>query len=137
MGKYFTIPEMCKSETATKLCIDNKCNAEQMNNINDLITNVLDPLREDFGKPIIITSGFRSEQLNRAVGGSKTSHHMKGMAADIVAQDRKDNRRLFYLAQEISLPFCQLIWEKGNAQYPDWVHISYDKNNVKKQILRL
>lgn len=137
MGKYFNIPELCKSETAVALGIDNKCNMEQMNNLQELIKNVLDPLRGAFGKPIIVTSGFRTERLNKAVGGSKTSQHVKGMAADIVAQDRKDNRRLFYLVQELSLPFCQLIWEKGNAQYPDWVHISYDKNNVKKQIIRL
>lgn len=137
MGKYFTVPELCKSETAVKLGIDNKCNMGQMNNMLELIKNVLDPLREAFGKPIIVTSGFRSERLNKAVGGSKTSHHTKGMAADIVAQDRRENRRLFTLAQELSLPFCQLIWEKGDNQSPAWVHISYDANNIKRQVLRL
>lgn len=94
---------------------------------------VLDPLREAYGKPIIVTSGYRCPELNKAVNGSKTSQHVKGQAADITTGNREENQKLFELAQELNLPYCQLIDEKKFS----WVHISYDPNNVKRQILHL
>lgn len=135
--KYFTIGEMVRSETADRYGINNRCNKEQACNLIKLIGNVLDPLREAYGKPIIVTSGFRCQKLNTKVGGSATSHHMRGMAADIKAQNPKDNAKLFYLVQELGLNYTQLIWEKGNNHNPAWVHVSYDEDDLKKQILRL
>ena len=131
--KYFTIAELCRSNTADKFLIDNKCTKEQAANMMALVNNVLDPLREAYGKPIRVNSGFRWEKLNKKVGGSKTSDHLHGMAADITAGIPKENKRLFYLIQELGLPFKQLIDEKGFS----WVHVSYDANNLKRQILAL
>lgn len=101
--------------------------------MKELINNVLDPLRKAYGHPIKVTSGYRSPRLNAAVGGVKTSQHEKGQAADITAGSPEENKKLFDLAQELNLPFCQLIDEKKYK----WVHISYDKNNVKRQVLHL
>lgn len=131
--KYFTIAELCRSNTADKFLIDNKCTKEQAANMMALVNNVLDPLREAYVKPIRVNSGFRCEKLNKKVGGSKTSDHLHGMAADITAGIPKENKRLFYLIQELGLPFKQLIDEKGFS----WVHVSYDANNLKRQILAL
>ena len=131
--KYFTIAELCRSNTADKFLVDNKCTKEQAANMMALVNNVLDPLREAYGKPIRVNSGFRCEKLNKKVGGSKTSDHLHGMAADITAGIPKENKRLFYLIQELGLPFKQLIDEKGFS----WVHVSYDANNLKRQILAL
>ena len=131
--KYFTIAELCRSNPADKFLIDNKCTKEQAANMMALVNNVLDPLREAYGKPIRVNSGFRCEKLNKKVGGSKTSDHLHGMAADITAGIPKENKRLFYLIQELGLPFKQLIDEKGFS----WVHVSYDANNLKRQILAL
>ena len=135
--KYFTVAEFVRSETADRRGIDNKLPKELLPNVQALITNVLDPLREAWGKPITVTSGYRCEALNKAVGGSATSDHMKGCAADITAGSRKENKRLFYLIQELGLPFDQLIWEKGNSEGPDWVHVSYREGNNRKQVLLL
>lgn len=131
--KHFTIAELCSSNTADKHLIDNKCTEEHAANLTALVANVLDPLREAYGKPIVINSGYRCEALNKKVGGAKTSDHMKGMAADISGGSQRENERLFNLVQELSLPFKQLIDEKGFA----WVHVSYDANNLKKQVRAL
>lgn len=139
MGKYFTTGEFVRSQTAYERGIDNRLPKDLLPNMQALVDNVLDPLREAYGKPIVITSGYRSEELNKAVGGSKTSEHVKAMAADIVGtpNTRKENKKLFYLIQELKLPFRQLIWEKGTSEGPDWVHVSYNVEDLKKQVLRL
>lgn len=132
--KYFTVAEFVRSETADRRGIDNRLPKELLPNVQALITNVLDPLREAWGKPITVTSGYRCEALNKAVGGSATSDHMKGCAADITAGSRKENKRLFYLIQELGLDFNQLIDEKNFS----WVHVSYrNDGNNRKQVLSL
>lgn len=135
--KYFTVAEFVRSETADRRGIDNKLPKELLPNVQALITNVLDPLREAWGKPITVTSGYRCKALNKAVGGSATSQHMVGQAADVTAGSRKENKRLFYLIQELGLDFDQEIWEKGNSEGPDWVHVSYQEGNNRKQVLLL
>lgn len=134
--KYFSFSEFEKSSTAKAKGIDNSIPLAVKPNIERLVDNVLDPLRIAYGKPIIVTSGYRCEALNKAVGGASTSHHVKGMAADIVAKDRADNHKLYKLILDLGLNFTQLIWEKGNATNPDWVHVSYDPSNLKRQILK-
>lgn len=129
----FTIQELTASTTATAKKINNDPTPEVLENLKQLVNNVLDPLRNAYGKPITVTSGYRSPALNAAVKGSKTSQHMKGQAADITGGSKAENKKLFELAQELNLPYCQLIDERGFT----WVHISYDKNNVKRQILHL
>lgn len=131
--KYFTVAEFVRSETADRLAIDNRLPKELLPNVQALINNVLDPLREAYGKPITINSGYRSQALNKAVKGSATSDHMKGCAADITGGSPKENKRLFYLIQELGLPFKQLIDEKNFA----WVHVSYQEGVNRKQILAL
>lgn len=131
--KYFTISELTKSSTATRLGIDNTPDGLSRTNLESLVVNVLDPLREAFGKPIVVNSGFRCEKLNKAVGGASSSQHRYGQAADIEAYSRKpeDNRRLFELIRELNLPFDQLINEFGY----DWVHVSFNRFSRRGQVL--
>lgn len=130
--KYFTIKELCKSSTAIQKGINNTPNSEIVNNLKQLVDCILDPLRERYGKPITVNSGYRCPALNKAVNGSKTSQHVKGLAADITAGSPKENKVLFQLAQELDLPFDQLIDEKKFR----WVHISFSEK-PRKQILHL
>lgn len=133
--KYFTIEEMIKSSTATAKRIDNTPNQTVIDSLTKLIEAVLDPLREAYGKPITVTSGYRCPVLNKAVGGSKTSDHMNGCAADIVGTPNtpKENKRLFNLIQELKLPFDQVIDEKNFS----WVHVSHRREGNRNQVLKL
>lgn len=133
MGKYFTVDELAYSATAMAKRIDNTMPTHLRANAQALIDNVLDPLREAWGKPIYVNSGYRSPALNKAVGGAKNSHHMLAMAADITAGNQTDNRKLFQLVLSLGLPFTQLIDERGFA----WVHVSYDAKCLKKQVLKM
>lgn len=130
--KYFTIKELCKSSTAKQKGIDNTPNSEIVNNLEQLVEYILDPLRERYGKPVKVNSGYRCPTLNKVVNGSKTSSHMKGLAADITVGSPAKNKILFNLIQELNLPFDQLIDEREFS----WVHVSYSKN-PRKQILHL
>lgn len=134
MGKYFTINELTKSSTAQRLHIDNNPTQEVKDNLNALIDNVLDPLRELYGKPIIVNSGYRSFKLNKAVGGAKNSQHLVGQASDIrtVQNTKESNKQLFELIKTSKLPFDQLI----NEYDYNWVHVSYSPRN-RRQILTI
>lgn len=130
--KYFTFDELSRSETATRLNIDNTPSPAARSNLAALTDNILDPLRQAWGKPITVNSGYRCPALNKAVGGSATSQHMSGQAADITTGNKVDNARLFQLVQDLGLPFDQLIDEQGFA----WIHISYSPRH-RRQILKL
>lgn len=130
--KYFTIKELCKSSTAIQKRIDNTPNSEIVNNLKQLVDQVLDPLRKRYGKPIKVNSGYRCEQLNKAVKGAANSQHIKGLAADITAGSAEENKILFQLVQELNLPFDQLIDEKKFS----WIHVSIS-NKPRKQVLHL
>lgn len=133
MGKYFTIRELSKSTTATQLGINNTPSKDIEANLTKLIDKVLDPLREAYGKPIIVTSGYRCPALNKAVGGSASSQHMTGQAVDIrtVQDTPEENKKLFDLAQQLNLPYDQLI----NEYNFDWVHISCSPKNRKQIVI--
>lgn len=131
--KYFTIAELCRSHTAAKYGIDNRCRMEHVERLTDLVNHVLDPLREAYGSPIQVNSGFRCQELNTKVGGAENSQHTKGEAADITAGNKEENRKLFELTQELNIPFDQLIDEKDFS----WIHISHRKEGNRKQILHL
>ena len=133
--KHFTIKELCRSNTATKLGIDNTPDATATRNLTLLVDNILDPLREKNGKPIYVNNGFRCDVLNEAVGGAPDSQHKYGEAADITAKNQADNALLFQIIKD-ELPFDQLIWEKGNDKYPAWVHVSFVKS-ARHQVLRI
>lgn len=130
--KHFTIDELCRSDTARSRGIDNTPTEEVKRNLTELVDNVLDPLREWYGKPIYVNSGYRCPALNKAVGGVANSQHLTGQAADIDVNDRAENRRLMKHIED-NLDFDQLIWENGGA----WVHVSYraDGKN-RRQVLR-
>lgn len=134
MGKYFTLEELTKSSTAIRKHIKNVPNKEQEQNLIDLINNILDPLREAYGKPIIVTSGFRSQELNTAIGGVRNSQHMNGEAADIrsVTDTIQENKKIFELAQELKLPYDQLLDEYNY----NWIHVSYSPRN-RRQVLHI
>nr|DAZ09946.1 MAG TPA: peptidase [Caudoviricetes sp.] len=134
--KYFTIEELTRSATATTRGIDNTPTPEIKANLERLVEKVLDPLREKYGKPITVNSGYRCPELNKAVGGSKTSDHMNGFSVDITASCKKENAILFQIIKD-NFDFDQLIWEKGNSEYPDWVHVSYNPNRLRKQVLKM
>lgn len=130
--KYFTINELCKSNTAVQKGIDNTPNQQIIDNLKQLVLNILDPLREAYGEPIIVNSGYRSVELNRAINGAKSSQHVKGQAADITGKSKENNKKLFELIQSLQLPYDQLIDEQNFS----WVHVSFS-DNPRKQILHL
>ena len=126
MSKYFTIKEL----TNTNKNLPNVPDKVAEANLIQLVENVLDPLRSLYGKPIRVNSGYRSPKVNEAVGGAKNSDHLYGFAADITAGSKSENKKLFELIKA-NFEFKQLIDEK-NYQ---WIHISFDVKNNKKQIL--
>lgn len=130
--KYFSIEELSKSKAAQYLKIQNIPGEREAKNLEKLVDNVLDPLREEFRGAIIVNSGYRCTELNNALRGAKNSHHLKGCAADITAGSKAMNKILFRIIEK-HLPFTQLIDEKDYQ----WVHVSYDENDLRKQILHL
>ncbi|WAX07568.1 hypothetical protein BK649P1_00004 [Bacteroides phage BK649P1] len=130
--KYFTIKELTKSLTAEVKGIDNTPTPEIERNLTSLVDNILDPLRELYGKPITVNSGYRCPAVNKAVGGSATSDHVKGFAADITGGSKEENERLFNIIKH-NFHFSQLIDEKNFS----WVHVSYNPGNLKNQTLKL
>ena len=134
--KYFSIAELTASATASQRNIPNVPSDLSVRNLILLVDNILDPLREAYGKPIYVTSGYRSIALNKAVGGAASSQHMTGQAADITARSRKENFKLFLIIQKLKLPFDQLIFEKGSLKEgPDWIHVSFNESRNRRQIL--
>ena len=135
LSANFTLKELTKSDTATRLGLDNTPDDEALENLKTLCEKVLQPVREHFGKSVTVNSGYRSPESNTAVGGSKTSDHCKGQAADIEIDGIPNHE----LAQWImdNLDYTQLILEFYTQGIPDsgWVHVSYDPNNLKKQEL--
>ena len=118
--------------TRTNTGLQNLPGATEQANIRKLVDNVLDPLREIYGKPIKINSGYRSPMVNARVNGAKNSDHVKGMAADITGGSKEENKKLFDLIRE-NFSFRQLINEHNFS----WVHVSYNENDNKKQILEI
>jgi hypothetical protein len=133
--KYFTIDELSASTEARKMGIDNTPTPEARANLTALVEAVLDPLRERYGYPIHVSSGYRCPRLNKAVGGSATSQHVKGEASDIYVTRPKEMAELFALIY-YTLPFDQLIWEKGNDEAPAWIHVSYREGENRRECLR-
>jgi hypothetical protein len=131
----FSLHELTKSETALRLGLDNTPDDEATENLRLLCEKVLQPVRDHYGKGVKVNSAFRSPESNAAVGGSKTSDHCLGRAADIEIPGVANAD----LAQWImdNLDYTQLILEFYTPGIPDsgWVHVSYDPNNLKKQEL--
>lgn len=130
--KHFTLKELSHSDTAMARGIDNYPTSEAISNLTKLVDNVLDPLREKYGKPIRVSSGYRCPALNRSVNGATSSQHRLGEAADITVGSKEGNRELYEIIRK-ELPFDQLIDEKGFS----WVHVSFRKGANRKQTLKL
>lgn len=134
LTKNFSLSEFVESPTAKRLGIDNTPTSEVKANIRVLARAICQPCRDALDIPIRISSGYRSRALNTAVGGSKSSQHVKGEAVDLVCAD---NRRLYNYILEY-LTFDQLIWEEGSDATPAWVHVSYTTDRVNRmEVLRI
>ena len=130
--KYFSIAELTNSARATKDGINNTPTNENIINMTELIINCLDPLREAYGKPIRVNSGFRSPALNTAVGGSRTSDHMQGSAAEITGGSPAENKKIFEIAKKLPKGFDQLIDEKNFS----WIHISWRPKGNRNMVMK-
>ena len=138
LSKNLSLTEFSNSNTAKRKGIDNTPKDEHLEAAKELAENIFQPIRDHFGNPIWLSSGYRSEALNKAIGGSKTSQHCKGEAMDIDMDGKGDptNAEIFYYIKD-NLPFDQLIWEFGNDENPSWVHVSYKKGGPQRgQILK-
>ncbi len=156
--KYFSISELTASATALREGIDNRPNKCAYHLLHVLVDQLLDPIREAWGEPIVVSSGYRCKQLNALVGGAKHSHHILGCAADIIAGNRRDHRRLFKMIQQMQqegrIKFTQLILEGGAKGAPlattedlssqrsaacgsdgRWIHISYVPGDLRCQVI--
>lgn len=127
--KYFSFQEFERSDTAYRHGIDNTMPEAAKKNVAVLVDKVLDPLREAWGKPITVTSGYRCAALNKAAGGVPTSMHLTGNAADITTGNEVDNRRLYQLAQDLNLPYFELIGKKYSFK---WLHVSFNSERAKR-----
>jgi len=138
LSENLTLAECCKSATAIKNGIDNTPHGDHLDNLFNTAQQIFQPIRDHFGVPIKVTSGYRSEALNAKIGGSKTSQHSKGEALDIDADiyGGITNKQIFDFVKD-NLEFDQLIWEFGTDNEPNWVHVSIKHfGEQRKQILR-
>ena len=138
LSKHFTLAELTRSATAQRLGLQNVPDAEAVSNLRALVTNVLEPLRQLYAKPIRVSSGYRSAAVNAAVGGAACSQHLRGQAADITTGSPAENRRLLglLLANADRLPFDQLIAERCDRQgCPRWLHVSFSRTQQRSQML--
>ena len=135
LSANFTLSELCKSETAARKGIDNTPPEEVVNNLSTLVNMVLQKVRDKLGV-VMVTSGYRSPELNKAIGGSATSYHCKGLAADFEVVGF-DNKELAQWVQQ-NLVFKQLILEFYEEGHPNsgWVHCSFEEGNNKCEVLR-
>ena len=131
ISEHISYKEGTYSATATRKDLDNNPNEEQLECMKEVAEKLFEPLRRWVGGPIKINSFFRGQELNTAIGGSKSSQHMKGQAIDIDDTfGHATNAQMYNFIKE-NLDFDQMIWEFGNNDNPDWVHVSYvspDKN---------
>jgi hypothetical protein len=138
VSKYVVLSELTTSETAKRKGISNMPTPEHLENLKVTCEAVHTPVREHFGKPIFISSAYRSNALNKAIGGSASSDHCAGKALDLDQDDKGTgvtNKMVFDYIKD-NLEFDQLIWEFGSNSNPDWVHVGYRKGQNRKQILR-
>ena len=136
MTEHFTLNEFLRSDTASRYKIDNTPNKEQLENI-EFVARQLEIIRSYYNKPMFISSGFRTKELNTLLKGSKTSQHMQGLAVDINLKSKEENRIFFNfvykLIKEKKIKVYQLIDEYNYK----WVHIGFSQTNPKGQVLHL
>lgn len=130
MNLNFTMSELIHSDEALKQKINNMPDINSMDNLLELVVYCLQPIRDLIKVPMIITSGFRSQQVNRLVGGVANSQHLYGQAVDFVPQGISIENAIFKI-QTSNIEFDQLINEYGK-----WIHVSYSKGKNRKQVLK-
>ena len=138
LSPHFNLGEMTKSQTALRMGMDNDPDEETIEALTTLCVEALEPIREHFGRPVVVNSGFRSGRVNKAIGGSATSQHCRGEAADVEVPGL-DNEILYLWAAE-NIDFDQLILEYYYAgeESSGWVHVSYvSRGTNRKQRLRI
>lgn len=139
LSEHLALSEVIRSETAKRRGISNMPTEAHIANFKLLAENIFEPIRKHFNKPIFISSGYRSAELNKAIGGASSSQHCSGEAIDIDMDGHNNgvtNKMIFDYIKD-NLNFDQLIWEFGNDAAPDWVHVSYESTGKqRKQILR-
>ena len=133
LSNNLSVAEVIKSNTAKRCGISNEPTIEHLENLKAIALNIFQPARDYFKKPIYVSSGYRSESLNKKIGGSKTSQHSKGQALDLDAHTfgGLTNKELFDFISE-HLEFDQIIWEFGTYEEPDWVHVSYVSEGINR-----
>ena len=136
ISKHITFEEATKSQSAIRAKIDNSPNEIQLANMQLTSEKCFEPIREWYGKPLIVSSFFRCDALNKLIKGSKTSQHRLGMAIDLDTGNQLENAKIFEWAKN-NLKFDQLIWEFGDKTGPSWVHISYNINFNRNQVLKI
>jgi zinc D-Ala-D-Ala carboxypeptidase len=137
LSKNLALAEVTRSETAKRRGISNMPTPEHIENFKKLAENIFQPIRDHFGAPIHLSSGYRSAALNKAVGGSSSSQHCKGEAIDIDMDGTAITNKQIFDFIKANLNFDQLIWEFGTDANPDWVHVSYNSDGAqRKQILK-
>ena len=139
ISEHLELAEVTRSESAKRKGISNEPTAEHLENFKKLAENIFEPIRKHFNVPIHISSGYRSKALNAAIGGALTSQHCSGEAIDIDMDGSSNgvtNKMVFDFIKA-NLNFDQMIWEFGNSNNPDWVHVSYESTGKqRKQILK-
>jgi len=137
LSKNLSLKEAIKSNTATRLGIDNTPDQWEIDNLRAVAENIFQPVRDHFGVPIGVSSGYRCKELNKAVGGSKYSQHMVGEALDIDADiyGKVTNAEIFNYIKN-NLDWDQMIWEFGDDEEPNWVHVSYKQAGANRKQLR-
>ena len=138
ISEHLTLEECTRSAEATRLgIVNNNPNLSVIDNLKLLAEKVFEPIRGHFKQPIIVSSAFRSLNLNNALKGSITSQHCSGQAMDIDMGDsgKPSNKEIFDYIKN-NLEFDQLIWEFGTSKNPSWVHVSYTNGKNRKQILK-
>ena len=133
LSKNLSLAEVTKSVTAKRLGIDNTPDEWTTENLKQIAVNVFQPLRDAFKCPIYVSSGYRSADLNSAIGGSIRSQHVEGRALDLDADvfGRCTNSEIFRWILN-NATFDQLIWEFGDDDNPDWVHVSFVYDGVNR-----
>ena len=137
ISKHISDRESIYSQTALRLDLDNTANEDQKKCMQNIAQDLFEPLREWVGGPIKINSMFRGGPLNTAIGGSKTSQHMKGQALDLDdTYGYKTNAEMYHYIKD-NLEFDQLIWEFGDDKNPNWVHVSYVTHRSNRKRLTI
>ena len=134
ISKNFSLEELCRSTTAAAKKMRNEPGKEEIVNLTHLALHILQPLRDVIGESIPISSGYRSPALNKLVGGVTNSQHVTGQAADIAIGGNMTKGKQWFNYIKNNLPFDQLIWEH-NKQGVYWIHVSYNKDGNRKQII--